>query len=239
MSRRQPRRIHRQIATVAIAVVLWFALSGLLLNHAHDFGFDARPLPAALADSLYGARLPAELPSVYLADTWITVVDGTLYVGTEALSACPGGLRGALSAGDFHVIACADAVHLLDQHGNRVERIGTAWGFNGDILALAAAEPFAIITADGARCANTEVTTLSACTLTASTPPLATTELPAAHRAALAAALAPPDVDIERLVHDLHSGRLFGPLARWVWDLFALTLLLLAGSGWWLLRKRH
>lgn len=241
MSRRKPRRLHRQVATVAIALVLWFALSGLLLNHARDFGFDQQPLPAALAQTLYGAHLPARLPAVNLADTWIVAVADTLYVGTDALSACPGGLRGALALGPFRAVACADAVHLLDDSGNRVERIGAAWGLNGDITALAQAGDgtLIVLTDHGALCADAEVTALSACTAPTATPALVTAELPAANRAALAQALAPPEVDIERLVHDLHSGRLFGPLARWVWDLFALTLLVLAGSGWWLLRKKH
>ena len=239
MSRRKPRRLHRQVATVAIALVLWFALSGLLLNHAHDFGFDRQLLPASLAQTLYGANLPERLPAVNLADTWVTVVADTLYVDADALSACPGGLRGALALGAFRAVACADAVHLLDDSGNRVERIGAAWGLNGDITALARAGDgtLVVITDQGALCADAEVTALSACAAPLSSPALTTAELPAANRTALAQALAPPDVDIEQLVHDLHSGRLFGPLARWLWDLFALTLLVLAGSGWWLLRK--
>lgn len=241
MSRRKPRRLHRQVATAAIALVLWFALSGLLLNHAHDFGFDQQPLPATLAQTLYGAHLPAHLPAVRLADTWLVVVADTLYVDTDALSACPGGLRGALELGAFRAVACADAVHLLDDSGNRVERIGAAWGLGSDILALGRAGDgnLVVVTGNGALCADADITALGACATPPAVSALATAELPAANRAELAQALAPPEVDIERLVHDLHSGRLFGPLARWLWDLFALTLLVLAGSGWWLLRKKH
>ncbi|MFZ5757419.1 MAG: PepSY domain-containing protein [Pseudomonadota bacterium] len=238
MSRRKPRRIHRRIAGVAIALVLWFALTGLLLNHAHDLGFDRQPLPGNWTQRLYGTHLPDELSGVHLGEYWVVALGETLYAGTDAISACPGGLRGARLLGDYRVVACADAVHLLDADGNRVERIGAAWGIDGDILGLAGTDHLLIATSTAGYCADTGITELKPCTRPDVLPVPALTPLPAENRAALAGALSPPSIDIERLVHDLHSGRLFGPLARWVWDLFALSLLVLAASGWLLLRRR-
>ena len=38
----------------------------------------------------------------------------------------------------------------------------------------------------------------------------------------------------ERVILDLHSGRLFGSWAIWLWDLFALALVVLTLSGIWM-----
>jgi uncharacterized iron-regulated membrane protein len=43
----------------------------------------------------------------------------------------------------------------------------------------------------------------------------------------------------ERVMLDLHSGRLFGALTIWLWDLFALALLLVASSGVWIWMKQR
>ncbi|UJF20979.1 PepSY domain-containing protein [Shewanella sp. OMA3-2] len=43
----------------------------------------------------------------------------------------------------------------------------------------------------------------------------------------------------ERVILDLHSGRVFGPLAIWLWDIFALALLLVACSGVWIWLKQR
>lgn len=247
MSRRQYRRLHRRIATGALVLILWFSLSGMLLNHAHDLGFDEQALPSAVVLALYGEDLPEDLPAWRVGEAWVVALDDTLYYDNRAVGACPGGIRGAvapeLAAVDV-AVACSDAVHLLDRNGNRVDRIDASWGLSGEIVSLslsATAAPgihrLAIADRDGTHCVNDTPGTLTPCTATRmpSTPVV----LPDSARSALATALQPPAIDFERLVHDLHSGRLFGPPARWVWDLFALALLALAGSGLALLLRRH
>ncbi|MEI8615014.1 PepSY-associated TM helix domain-containing protein [Shewanella sp. PP-He15 brown] len=42
----------------------------------------------------------------------------------------------------------------------------------------------------------------------------------------------------ERVMLDLHSGRLFGAYAVWIWDIFGLALLLVSLSGLWLWVKQ-
>jgi hypothetical protein len=42
----------------------------------------------------------------------------------------------------------------------------------------------------------------------------------------------------QRVMLDLHSGRLFGSLTVWLWDLFALALLMVSLSGFWIWLKQ-
>ena len=46
-------------------------------------------------------------------------------------------------------------------------------------------------------------------------------------------------VPLHRIVADLHSGRFMGPVGPYVMDAAALTLILLAGSGFILWRRRR
>lgn len=244
MSRRKPRRWHRRIAGYAVAIVLWFALSGIVLNHAHDLALDQRPLPAALTRLFYSTPLPAHLAGFRLDDHWLFALDHTLYDlddAARAIGPCAGGVRGAVRFGDWHAAACGDAVYIVDAGGNRVERIDAAWGLAGDVTALAVPAGTTMLgigTKDATWCIDAALAALQRCSARIPAPATAT-PLPPDARDTLAAVLAPPAIDDERFVHDLHSGRLFGAAARWAWDLFALALLALAGSGLLLLRRRE
>lgn len=262
-SKRRTRRWHRRIATWAAGIVLWLALSGLVLNHAADARLHERMLPATLANLFYGQSLPKQLDGYVLDGHWFTVLARTLYRDAQAIASCDT-LIDARTVGDQHAVACRDAVYLFAAEDSNdginalPERIDAAWGLQGDIVALGtqAADtqnPVLIIsTRDHTWCVDQTLLSLASCTATnttitsttitsttiTSTTVTPTTALPAAARQQLKPALAAPAIDAERFVHDLHSGRLFGAAARWVWDLFALVLLALAITGLRLLRRR-
>ncbi len=245
-SKRRARRLHRRIATGAVAIVLWFALTGLVLNHAVDAGLHKRLLPASLADFFYGRSLPKQLDGYVPGGHWLTVLDGTLYHDARAVASCDA-LAGAMALGELNAAACHDAVYILDGNGNPVERIDAAWGLRGDIIAIGVqtvdmqiadtkSMSLVIATREKTWCTDSAMTSVTPCTTSTAATPMQ--PLTAAARAKLMPALSAPAIDIERFVHDLHSGRLFGSAARFVWDFFALTLLALAATGLRMLRKR-
>lgn len=238
MSRRKERRWHRRIAGSAVAIILWFALSGIVLNHAQDLALESIALPGPLTRIFYATGLPANLAGHQLDGIWIVALDDTLYHGTTAVGACPG-LRGAARLGDWHVVACADVVYVIDRDGRRVEQIDGTWGLPADVIAIAAAtaSSLAISSHDATLCLDTSLAALQRCEM--SVVGIAARPLPADVRGQLSDALSPPAVDLERFMHDLHGGRLFGSGARWLWDIFALALLALAASGLWLMRRRQ
>lgn len=238
MSRRKERRWHRRIAGSAVAIILWFALSGIVLNHAHDLSLELVTLPDPLTRFFYTSELPVNLAGHELDGSWIVALDDTLYHGTTAVGACPG-LRGVARLGDWHAAACADVVYVIDRDGRRVEQIDGTWGLPADVLAIAAVTPssLAISSHDATFCLDTSLATLQRCGM--SVAGAAASPLPANIRGQFSDALAPPAVDLERFMHDLHGGRLFGSGARWLWDIFALALLVLAASGLWLMRRRR
>lgn len=239
-AKRRARRLHRRMATVAVVAVLWFTLSGLMLNHAADIDLHKRMLPASLANFFYGAALPDALDGYRLDGHWITVFDGMLYYDARPVAPCSA-LLGIAPFGDLRAVACRDAVHILDNAGVLTERMDAAWGLHGEIRALAvqtfAAQGMSLViaTSENTWCSDSALIGIAPCAVSIDATP--TQRLDATARAQLAQALASPAVDVERFVNDLHSGRLFGTNARWVWDLFALLLLALAATGLRMLRK--
>ncbi|MFZ5697308.1 MAG: PepSY-associated TM helix domain-containing protein [Pseudomonadota bacterium] len=239
-AKRRARRLHRRIATLAVVIVLWFALSGLILNHAADIELHERMLPASLANFFYGTTLPDVLDGHVLDGRWVTVFDGMLYYDAHAVTPC-NKLVGVAPFGELRAVACQDAVHLLGNTGVLTERMDAAWGLHGDIHALAVetlgvqGASLVIATGENTWCSDSALIGIAPCAVSIDATP--TQRLDATARAQLAQALASPAVDVERFVNDLHSGRLFGTNARWVWDLFALLLLALAATGLRMLRK--
>ncbi len=239
-AKRRARRLHRRIAAIAVAIVLWFALSGLVLNHAADINLHKRVLPASLANFFYGTVLPDVLDGRRLDGHWVTVFDDMLYYDARAVTPCSK-LLGVALFGELRAVACQDAVHILDNTGVLTERMDVAWGLHGEIRALAvqtfAAQGMSLViaTSKNTWCSDSALIGITPCAATIVTTP--TQRLDAAARAQLAQALAAPAVDVERFMNDLHSGRLFGTNARWAWDLFALVLLALAATGLRMLRK--
>lgn len=238
---RPERRFHRQLAAVSAVLVIWFAASGLVLNHAADLALHERPLPRLLVTAFYRAELPANLSGYQLDGHPVTVIGEHLYHDTQAVDRCAA-LRGAGVTGELHVVACTDAVHVLDADGNRLDRIDGGWGLTGDIQALGrlpdtpdGTARIGIATTEGTWCLAPATAVLSACSDRVGSEQPA--PLPAGIRTRLANSLGEQDVDVERFLHDLHTGRLFGDSARWVWDIFALALLILAGSGIAMLRR--
>lgn len=230
--RQGARHRHRRIALAAAALVTWFALSGLVLNHAADLALHERPLPETVSRLFYPRALPAGIPGYRAGSASFTALDGTLWQVTgdaRAVGPCAA-LAGAAEYGGMRVAACRDAVYVLDSRGERIERIDAGWGLDSDVLAVdGAAGELAIGTRRGAWCVDSSITALRACDRQPRAVPAA--PLPGDAREALERAFTPPAIDVERFVHDLHSGRLFGSGARYAWDLFALALLALVASG--------
>lgn len=231
---RQLRIWHRRLGVVCAAVLLWLAATGLLLNHADDLDLSHHTLDARVLQWLY--RLPS--PSITGFDLtlhFISQVDRQqLYFDTRPLGTCRGTLVGAerLSK-DMIAVICGEEIILLDENGELQERIHAAHGLPVPIAAAAVSDGRLLLDTAGAaqvvdlgQLTFTPVAIIPAWRQTASTPPAVATTL---------ARLAIGDeLNGERVLRDLHSGRLLGAWGTWLLDGFAIAILVLSITGFWL-----
>lgn len=248
---RRLRRLHRYIGALAALFTLWLAVSGLLLQHGPDLALHQRFVTQPWVLAWYGVRVDEQVRGYRLrmnSGTAIDVVqlDDRIFVGRARLPVEDALLRGAIVEGDDIIVALADALLRVSPPaaeggaGSEAQVLDRAGGVEG------VPTPLTRIGRDGAGSIVVDTptgrSTISADFLELS--PHAGTGV----RWSTSAALPAPDdataaayldglISYERLLADLHTGRLGGSLGPWVIDASAVALIVLALSGLWLFAR--
>ena len=247
--RRHPRlvnwlwRWHRRLGLAAALFVLLLAGSGILLNHTADLGLERRFIEWPLLHRLYGER-SGDRSAYQLGGRWLSrAADGTVYLDVQSVAPCRGDLVGAALQGAILVVACARELLLLTDDGDLIESVTASTGLPTPLtgVGLVDAHQLAVQVGDQWRLADLEQIDFSARAAGGSLiRQLAPAPLPSVIRDAL------PDqaqwLSWERLLLDVHSGRLAGRIGVLLVDAIGVLLCALALSGiamWWLHRRRR
>jgi len=211
-------RWHRRIALLACIWLVALAATGLLINHANDWGLDRSPLSASLQRLVYGIE-PAS------SDFCGHVI---------ALGADCNGVFGRLALPSGELLLAPDRLHLLDSTGQLIESLPVSrLGLDsleggrreGDWIYLRSREQTVRIDPDLVDWQVQDPESAAALSSESWQVPPAANE----------------PITWERFLLDLHAARFLGPLAKTFTDLMAGLILLLAFSGawlWWLKRRR-
>ncbi len=249
------RHWHARLGVLMAIFFLLLAFSGFALNHTDALGLAKRDVSTAWLMRWYGLKtlLPTRgylFKDGYLAvsgERW--VMDGQLLAVHEATQA----LVGAVTWGDMRAVATADSLYLYTPDGQLVDKLTGASLPNGPIKNLAVivsevSPQLVLQTTQGDFLTKDGLAwqVLSAGKLKASDQPVWADEqvLPDSLSASLNSLLA-PSLPLERIVLDLHSGRIFGRYGSMVMDAAAIGLILLSLSGVWIYirttrrQKRH
>ena len=230
------RRWHRQIGLLAASFFVFITLSGLLLNHGDTFELDSARLGTPWLMAWYGLKPVVPDQGFQQEGLLFSAQGDTWILDQRKLKPGHGDPLGAVRTAGQLWIATSDEIDLFDADGRLVDKIerdllpGTPirriGSRDGQLLAKIGSEVF--VTTDGiawARLASDARTTWSR-----------RQPLTEAQRKALAPFFA-PSLPLQRIVADLHSGRIFGPYGVLLVDALAAALLLLAGSGLWMYFK--
>jgi uncharacterized iron-regulated membrane protein len=230
------RRWHRSAGALAAIGVLLLVVTGMLLNHAPSLGLDQRPVRADWVLDRYGIQIAAPM-GYFVAPFWISVSGGQLYVDANAAGTLDQ-LRGAATLEGMIFAGGGDALVVLDGEGHRIDQLDRA-SLPGAIDAITARTDRVLVETGGQWYASDS----SLLAWTPSAAPDAVTgarPLPVSLARAVVADARSRQLNWERVLLDLHSGRLMGAWGPWVIDVFALLFALLAISGFWLwLRSRY
>jgi hypothetical protein len=235
-------RWHRRFGLLAAFFLLVLAVTGIVLNHTAALALDKRFIDWPWLSAMYGDN-SANLPAYALAGRWLSrAANGMVYLDDIAVAPCSGKLVGALSHDDLLYAGCADALLLLTRDGALVESVNASTGLPTPLQALGLVDGQVVLqSAD-----NWWLADLERLVFDAPAPPGAAVSgqlVPARLPAVIRARIPAPQqwLTWERMLLDLHSGRLFGRLGvLWV-DLMGVLLGCLALSGfamWWLHRRR-
>ena len=227
------RRLHRSLGAGAAIFVLFMVLSGLIINHSNGLGLDQRHISQSFLLDWYGLAKPENIHSFAVGDDWLSFAGSQLYLNEKSVATISGGV-GAVSSGALLIAAGSDELLLLDHDGNLIERI--PWGPIGaatiESIGLHEETVVSVKSAGQLWLADTQLLNWRQAYDASPDPLWAVSEsAPGGLQQAITASYRGEGPSLERLLLDLHSGRIFGSIGVLVYDLLALALGFLSISG--------
>lgn len=226
---------HRRAGLAAALFVLILAITGLLLNHTTELRLDQRHIGSNVILNWYGMDVPDTLRHFRAGDTAVSQLGEQLFIDAQRVMKSEDELVGAAAHPMFIAAALEGEILLLTASGELVERIRplpqgltrlTAIGTTPDGRIAIAADETTLV-------ADTDLLTWQP----APADQVITWSRPAqageAFNAQVIDQYLGQTLSYERVLLDLHSGRLFGGWGVYLMDAAAILLILLALTGLW------
>ena len=216
--------------SAAIILVL-VTVTGVFLNHTSELSLQKKFVGQTWLLSLYGFPEP-DLVSFELADTSITGDEkGQLYRGVTPLESCRGRLVGVSAYAAGFIVACQQELLFFDAQGRLAEKVSATYGLPTPVEQLGkCAETLCIRTPT--RLFELDLEQLSFVPVVGVRPVWSESiRLEGSARETIQVMSKEKGLSWERVMLDVHSGRLFGTLGVWAVDAAAIVLLFLALSG--------
>lgn len=224
------RRWHARLGLTAALFFIALALTGVALNHTERLGLARTAIQSETLNRWYGLP-PPRILAVYLDAGFVATPEVWLYQG-QRLAEGGGAVIGVVALPDMLAVATAQSLSLYTHSGERVDILRgvalpqlplVAVGRSGNAMVLKTASG-AFISADGLGWQAVPPQNLN----------WAQARLPDAQQTEQISQQLAPSLPLERILLDLHSGRLLGTYGPYFMDIAALFLLILSLSGIWI-----
>lgn len=237
-------RWHRAIGVSAAVFVAFLALTGLLLMQSDRLGLPHVQVSNRWLLDWYGIRPPPPPIGIAVGAHWVTQCGTQIYLDRQPLAGISGALLGGINADGLLQIATDRNFVLVSRDGEIVERMGEESGLPTGLTAAGTdAAGRLVLKSDHALMIYDDATGEFAAAPAGSAPVWQVLRAPPdAVTAALSQDWQGSGLPLERVLLDLHAGRLFGRLGVWVVNLASVALVMLAATGiflWWKRRPRH
>lgn len=238
------RRLHRWFGLAALLFVLLLSVTGIALNHASAWRLDQRYVSWSWLLDAYGIEAPAPAASFADGDHRATLLGTRLYVDSRELARDIETLSGLVQTKRFVVVATGEEVFILTAAGELVDRLSVVDVLNGKISAIGVVDSQVVLRGDGDSY-GFDKDLLELRSLTGKDAPHArwseASPVPLPERELLEERYRGRGLAVERLLVDLHSGRIVTRLGTYVMDAAAILLILLSLTGvvMWLQSMRN
>lgn len=234
---RTVRHWHARLGAFAALFFILMVVSGLALNHTTALQLNQRTVSTPWLMAWMGLR--TELPSqgYLVGEQYLVSTDEKTLLGNKRLGKVRSMVLGAVAWNGMVAVTDHNTLYLYDPQGNLVDHMSaenlpqqvlSGLGLMGDALVLKTAKGD-FKTADALHWQSLSVAEETAKNLKWSVP----SSLPSTMNVVLNTNFA-PSVSLERVILDVHSGRMFGRYGPLLMDAVAIILLGLAISGVWM-----
>ncbi len=228
---------------VTLAVfVLFLSITGIALNHATDFALDRRYIGWSWLLDAYGLAMPEPAASFEDAGHRATLIGERLYFDSKDVEQRMPVLTGIAVVGPLVLITGRERAQLLTTEGDLVETLDLGTQLPGPVERAGRADGRVIVESAGALfISDADIAGFEAVdhgSFAEIVWPDAS--LPDdAERQVLEAAWRGRGLTVERVLLDLHSGRLFALSGKLLLDIVGIGMILLSVTGLVLWRRRN
>jgi cytochrome b subunit of formate dehydrogenase len=230
---------HRYVGLTAALFIIIIAVTGILLNHTTEFKFNKQYVKTNWLLNHYGITAPQIIPSYPVANNWISQWDNQIYLNKKFINKNDAPVIGAISYNDMIIIGQPAALLVFTATGELIERVAGSEGIPSGIEAIGITDEkqLAVRSSTGIFTTNQDL-------LFWQNSPAAivvwsdNVTLPDSVHKTLLELYRGQGLNLERILLDLHSGRLLGKGGVYFMDFIALLMILLALSGVWLWIQR-
>ena len=232
-------RWHRRLGIVSASFVLLLVITGLILNHTEALRLDRNYVQNSVFLNLYNINPRHEPTGLKVHEMWINQVGERLYINDREIRKNVTELIGAIESEDELIIAFDSELLVVNRDGAIIESLRDAQGVppgmraigktgNDDIVVRASYGDYIVDldTTDWheAKYDNVKWSVLGI--------------LPEDLKISLLKQYRGKGLSVERVLLDLHSGRLFGPYGVYIIDTAAVLFFILALTGVWMWMSR-
>lgn len=230
------RHWHARIGVLAALFFLFLAISGVALNHTDALNLDKQAVSTNWLMRWYGLKATMPNTGYLFKDGYFAAAEGRWVMDDKTLqqhNQQP--VIGAIAWGEMRAIACAESLYLYTLEGQLVDKLSGDALPNKTIQRLGLVEnALAIATAQGDYVSYDGLAWSPLESKASKQPEWSKSQaLPKVITTQLVKKFAPA-LPLERIILDVHSGRILGRYGVLLMDLAALVLTLLSLSGVWI-----
>jgi hypothetical protein len=227
--------LHRHGGIVAALFVIVVCITGIALNHTDSLGLNKRMVNVAWLMQWYGIK-PPQNTSYAIGDSYISHSGTRLLLNGQTIAGQYPRVSGAIQLPNYNVVALNDSLLLLTPDGTVIEALRQVHGVPANIHRIGQQNGHVLLqTQTGIWRSGPQLLAWVQIDLPArdiywSEP----VDTPATLEKNIASMQTGEGLTLERLILDLHSGRMLGRAGPWLADMVAVLFTTLALSGIWM-----
>jgi hypothetical protein len=233
---------HRRIGIISVIFVILVALTGMLINHSHHLALDSMHVKQKWLLDHYSIKAP-EQTSLFSLSPVLASTDNLLWQADTQLLEAANTILSAVEYQGLIIAIDSNYLYLISQQGELLEKQDRSTGLPSDLKALAVMvkgddSELWLNSDNGIYLADSELIEWH----TAKPNSQLQWQIPIKNRTnhsvieKITQQARASHLTWERVLLDLHSGRIIGLSGPWLMDIVALSLILMAISGlylWW------
>ncbi|MCL1050464.1 PepSY domain-containing protein [Shewanella abyssi] len=226
---RQLRPWHRRIGIFSTLLVIFMAVSGVLINHSNQLSLDTAPVKQSWLLDYYGIKAPTQVSLYQVNPHTLVSANNQVWLNQQTILEANGKVLGVVDYQGMIVAVDSSHLYLISSDGELLETQSSATGLPVGIEAIAKSERLWLKTTSGRFIADSDLIDWS---LDSSNKPIDwVSQLDNSQTQEVTEQIRASRLHWERVLLDMHSGRFFGALGPWLMDLVALALIIMSLTG--------